>query len=40
MIAKENEPETNTGGFPAGTGLRNPENKVATVGKETRVKRI
>ncbi|MEM0124621.1 MAG: DUF932 domain-containing protein [Candidatus Micrarchaeaceae archaeon] len=35
MITKENEPETNTGGFPAGTGLRNPENKVATVGTET-----
>ncbi|MCL4340344.1 MAG: DUF945 domain-containing protein [Thaumarchaeota archaeon] len=30
-----NELGTNTGGFPKGAGLRNPDDKVAPVGKET-----
>ena len=30
-----NELGTNKGGFPKGTGLRNPDDKVAPVGKET-----
>ena len=35
MANIENELGTETGGFPKGTGLRNPDSKVATAGWET-----